>query len=158
MTTGALLGGRSNILRAIPSLAFAAFFLSGASSLVFQTLWSRLLSHVFGSSSIAISSVVSVFMGGLGLGAYLSGKYAEKLRDPLLWYALAEGAVGCIALAIPHLLGQDGFLAQVNAALRVQLGASSSFFQLARFGCIVPMLIVPTTLMGSTLPLLTRHF
>ncbi|HEX4351712.1 MAG TPA: hypothetical protein VHZ95_02335, partial [Polyangiales bacterium] len=50
--------------RALRYAAFAAFFLSGASSLVFQTLWSRLLSHVFGSSSIAVSSVVSVFMAG----------------------------------------------------------------------------------------------
>ncbi|HTU61839.1 MAG TPA: hypothetical protein VMF89_25455, partial [Polyangiales bacterium] len=76
--TSALTAVRTRLLQ---SAAFVAFFLSGASSLVFQTLWSRLLSHVFGSSSIAVSSVVSVFMGGLGLGAYLAGKYAERLRD-----------------------------------------------------------------------------
>ncbi|HET8939010.1 MAG TPA: fused MFS/spermidine synthase, partial [Polyangiales bacterium] len=140
------------------SAAFLAFFLSGASSLVFQTLWSRLLSHVFGSSSIAVSSVVSVFMGGLGLGAYIAGKRAARLRDPLLLYALAETAVGCAALAIPYLLEQDGLLAYVNGALREHLGAGSRWFLLARFACIVPILIVPTTLMGSTLPLLTRHF
>jgi spermidine synthase len=144
--------------RMLQSAAFVAFFLSGASSLVFQTLWSRLLSHVFGSSSIAVSSVVSVFMGGLGLGAYLAGKYAERLRDPLLIYALAETAVGCLALLIPHLLVQDGFLAHVNAALRASFGSESSVFMWARFACIVPILIVPTTLMGSTLPLLSRHF
>jgi spermidine synthase len=126
--------------------------------LVFQTLWSRLLSHVFGSSSIAVSSVVSVFMGGLGLGAFIAGKRAERLRDPLLLYALAESAVGCAALVIPYLLQQDGWMAHVNAALRGYFGASSQWFLLARFGCIVPILIVPTTLMGSTLPLLTRHF
>jgi len=144
--------------RMLQSAAFIAFFLSGASSLVFQTLWSRLLSHVFGSSSIAVSSVVSVFMGGLGLGAYLAGKYAERLRDPLLIYALAETAVGCLALLIPYLLVQDGFLAHVNAALRASFGSDSSVFMWVRFACIVPILIVPTTLMGSTLPLLSRHF
>lgn len=144
--------------RVLQGVAFTAFFLSGASSLVFQTLWSRLLSHVFGSSSIAISSVVSVFMGGLGLGAYVFGKRAERLRDPLLWYALAETAVGCMALLIPQLLKPDGWLAHINAALRAQLGGASALFLLARFGCIVPVLLVPTTLMGSTLPLLTRHF
>ena len=143
---------------ALRVVAFVAFFLSGASSLVFQTLWSRLLSHVFGSSSIAISSVVSVFMGGLGLGAYVFGKRAERVRDPLLLYALAETAVGAIALVIPHLLQSDGWLAHVNGVLRERLGAGSAGFLLARFACIVPLLIVPTTLMGSTLPLLTRHF
>jgi spermidine synthase len=151
----ALTGVRTRVLH---SAAFAAFFLSGASSLVFQTLWSRLLSHVFGSSSIAVSSVVSVFMGGLGLGAYLAGKHAERLRDPLLIYAFAECAVGCLALLIPYLLVQDGFLAQVNAALRASLGSDSRLFLVARFACIVPILIVPTTLMGSTLPLLSQHF
>lgn len=138
--------------------AFCAFFLSGASSLVFQTLWSRLLSHVFGSSSIAVSSVVSVFMAGLGLGAYLFGRRADRLRDPLLLYALAETAVGIIALCVPQLLKADGWLAQVNFTLRSQLGAASIGFMLARFACIVPILILPTTLMGSTLPLLARHF
>jgi spermidine synthase len=138
--------------------AFVAFFLSGASSLVFQTLWSRLLSHVFGSSSIAVSSVVSVFMAGLGLGAYWFGQRADRLGDPLRLYAYAETAVGCIALIVPLLLRSDGFLSDVNAALRAQLGGSAFVFALARFACIFPILIVPTVLMGSTLPLLARHF
>lgn len=149
---------RTRHAHALRIVAFVAFFLSGASSLVFQTLWSRLLSHVFGSSSIAVSSVVSVFMGGLGLGAYVFGKRAERVRDPLLLYALAECGVGAVALIIPHLLHSDGWLAHVNALLRERFGAGSAGFLIARFACIVPLLIVPTTLMGSTLPLLTRHF
>ncbi|HEX2678337.1 MAG TPA: fused MFS/spermidine synthase, partial [Polyangiales bacterium] len=148
-------GEQSAVLR---SAAFVAFFLSGASSLVFQTLWSRLLQHVFGSSSVAISSVVSVFMGGLGLGAYYFGKRGDRLRDPLLLYACAEIGVGCAGLIIPLLLGSDGPLAQVNALLRNTFGASSPMFIAARFLCIAPLLIVPTFLMGSTLPLLARHF
>ena len=78
---------------------FIAFFVSGASSLIFQMIWSRLLYHVFGSSSVAISSVVSVFMGGLGLGAWLSGRFADRVRRPLLAYAWAELGVGVFALA-----------------------------------------------------------
>jgi spermidine synthase len=147
--------GRSTLLK---GAAFLAFFLSGASSLVFQTLWSRLLSHVFGSSSIAVSSVVSVFMAGLGLGAYWFGKRADRLREPLRLYALVETAVGCIALVVPLLLRSDGWLASVNATLRAQLGGGTVLFLLARFLCIFPILIVPTTLMGSSLPLLSRHF
>jgi len=143
----------------VSSLApFIAFFLSGASSLVFQTIWSRLLHHVFGSSSVAISSVVSVFMGGLGLGAFIFGRYADRVKRPLLLYALAELGVGAFALCVPALLRPEGWLASVNAALRQHLGAESFGFVLARFLCIVPVLIVPTTLMGSTLPLLSRHF
>lgn len=137
---------------------FIAFFLSGTSSLIFQLIWSRLLHHVFGSSSVAISSVVSVFMGGLALGAWLFGKYADRLRNPLLWYAAAEVGVGVCGLLVPLLVQPEGWLATVNAMLRQSLGTESLGFMVARFLCVVPVLIVPTTLMGSTLPLLARHF
>lgn len=144
--------------RMLRPAAWLAFFLSGASSLVFQTLWSRQLSHVFGSSSLAVSSVVSVFMAGLGLGAFLFGRRADRIRDPLRVYAIAEFLIGCIALVVPWLVRSDGWLAHVNAGLRALFGPSSFAFVLARFLCIVPILILPTVLMGSTLPLLARHF
>jgi spermidine synthase/MFS family permease/tetratricopeptide (TPR) repeat protein len=137
---------------------FIAFFFSGVSSLVFQMIWSRLLHHVFGSSSVAISSVVSVFMGGLGLGAWLFGRYADRMKRPLLLYAWAELGVGAFALCVPLLVRQEGWLATVNAASRQHFGSQSLAFVIARFLCIVPVLIIPTTLMGSTLPLLARHF
>ena len=63
--------------------AFLAFLLSGASSLIFQSIWSRMLHHVFGATSVAISTVVTAFMAGLGLGAFVAGKYADKLKNPL---------------------------------------------------------------------------
>lgn len=142
-------------MRLIP---FIAFFFSGASSLVFQLIWSRLLHHVFGSSSVAISSVVSVFMGGLALGTWLFGKFADRLHKPLVGYAFAELGVGVWGLLVPILVRNDGWLSQVNEVLRSSLGAESALFMIARFFCIVPILIVPTTLMGSTLPLLARYF
>jgi spermidine synthase/MFS family permease len=139
-------------------VAFIAFFLSGAASLIFQLIWSRLLHHVFGSSSVAISSVVSVFMGGLALGAWLFGRVADRIKHPLVVYAVVEALVGCAGLLVPLLVNPEGWLAGVNAWLRSQAGAESFEFMLVRFLCIVPVLIVPTTLMGSTLPLLARHF
>jgi spermidine synthase len=139
-------------------LPYAAFFLSGASSLIFQTIWTRMLHHVFGATSVAISTVLTVFMAGLGLGAYLGGRYAKRIKHPLIAYAVAELGVGVWGLLVPLLVESDGWLAEVNAALRASFGAESSLFLIARFVCVVPILLVPTTLMGSTLPLLTRHF
>jgi predicted membrane-bound spermidine synthase len=144
--------------RAVSAAPFVAFFLSGASSLVFQTLWARMLQHVFGSTSVAVSTVLTVFMAGLGLGAWISGRFADRIRRPLLFYALAEVAIGLCGLVIPHLVDAEGWLAEVNALLRRELGAGSAGFLMVRFFCVVPILIVPTILMGSTLPLLTRHF
>ena len=137
---------------------FLAFFLSGASSLVFQMIWSRLLHHVFGSSSVAISSVVSVFMGGLALGAFLAGRIADKLKRPLLAYAIAELGVALFGLLVPVLLDPLGPLAAWNRVLRASLGEDSFAFMMARFLAILPVLLVPTTLMGATLPILARHF
>lgn len=138
--------------------AYLAFFLSGASSLIFQTIWTRMLHHVFGATSVAISTVLTVFMAGLGLGAWLGGKYAHRIKHPIITYAVAEIGVGLWGLLIPLMIQSDGWLATVNAFLRAELGAESGLFMVARFLCVAPLLIIPTTLMGSTLPLLTRHF
>lgn len=138
--------------------AYLAFFLSGASSLIFQTIWTRMLHHVFGATSVAISTVLTVFMAGLGLGAWLGGKYANRIKHPIITYAVAEIGVGIWGLLVPLLVRSDGWLATVNMFLRAEFGAESGFFMVARFLCVAPILIIPTTLMGSTLPLLTRHF
>jgi spermidine synthase len=139
-------------------LPYLAFFLSGASSLIFQSLWTRMLHHTFGATSVAMSTVLTAFMSGLGLGAYLFGRRAARFARPLVVYALAELGVAASALVIPPLVRSDGFFSLVNAALRHNLGEGSFAFMLARFLCVMPILLVPTTLMGGTLPLLAQHF
>ena len=139
-------------------LPFVAFFLSGASSLIFQSIWTRMLHHVFGSTSVAMSTVLSIFMAGLGLGAWLFGKYSNRIKQPLVAYAIAELCVGICGLVIPLLVSPEGWLGSMNAWMRAAFGTGSMGFALARFIAIIPVLIVPTTLMGSTLPLLAKHF
>lgn len=137
---------------------YIAFLLSGASSLIFQSIWTRMLHHVFGATSIAISTVLTGFMAGLGLGTWISGRYANRIKHPIFAYAIAEFFVAVWGLIIPFLVDSEGWLASVNAWLRQSLGAESGTFMIARFLCVVPILLIPTTLMGSTFPLLTRHF
>lgn len=117
-----------------------------------------MLHHTFGATSVAMSTVLTAFMSGLGLGAYWFGKRAARFAKPLVVYALAELGVALCALLIPPLVRSDGFFALINAALRQQLGEGSFAFMLARFFCVLPILLVPTTLMGGTLPLLAQHF
>ncbi|GAB4198421.1 MAG: hypothetical protein OHK0013_07510 [Sandaracinaceae bacterium] len=137
---------------------YVAFFLSGASSLIFQTIWTRMLHHVFGATSVAISTVLTVFMAGLGLGNWVAGRYANRIQHPIFAYAYAELGVALWSLMIPFMVASDGWLASVNATLRQSFGAESGTFMIARFLCVVPILIVPTTLMGASTPLLVRHF
>src|SRR6185312_8448304 len=76
-------------------VVLACFFLSGASGLILEMLWTRMLTLVF------VSTVLTAFMGGLGLGSYLAGKYADRLKDPVRAYALAEAGIGVYALLVP---------------------------------------------------------
>src|SRR5688572_11787935 len=87
------------------ALVLACFFLSGASGLVFEMVWTRMLTLVFGSTTLAISTVLTAFMGGLGLGSFLAGKVADRVRDPVRAYALAEAAIGSYALLVPLVIG-----------------------------------------------------
>src|SRR5215475_12475662 len=136
-------------------LVLACFFLSGASGLVFEAVWTRELTLVFGSTALAMSTVLSVFMGGLALGSWLAGRFADRIADRLRAYALAEAGVGLYALVVPLVL--TGYPA-LNAAMYRVLGASPVGLSLARFVAAALLLLVPTTLMGATLPLLSRHF
>ncbi len=136
-------------------VVLACFFLSGASGLVFEEVWTRELTLVFGSTTLALSTVLSVFMGGLALGSRLGGRFADKIADRLGAYALAEAGVGLYALGVPILLRAYPAL---NAALYRVLGSNAVGLSLGRFVAASLLLLVPTTLMGATLPILSRHF
>jgi spermidine synthase len=144
-------------------LVFFCFFFSGASGLLFEVLWTRELGLVFGSTTLAISTVLSVFMGGLALGSFLGGKLCDRrgrsepppfARNPLLTYALVEAGVGLFALAVPALLA---YYPQLNAALWRSVGDRYALLSLLRFAATAALLLFPTTLMGATLPLLAEH-
>ncbi len=144
----------------MPALIVACFVLSGATSLVLQVVWVRQLIDVFGSSTLAISTVLATFMGGLALGAWAGGKLADHLdgsrpgRDPFLFYGLCEAVVGVAAFAIPLVVGN---YRGANAWLWSQFGDSPLLLSLARFVLAAGVLSIPTTAMGATLPLLGRH-
>jgi predicted membrane-bound spermidine synthase len=78
----------------------ALFLLSGATGLAYETLWFKRFSHVWGNSTLAMAAVVASFLLGLGLGAYLLGKLADRVRVPLLWYGLCEATIGVLALIV----------------------------------------------------------
>lgn len=128
------------------------FFLSGAAALILQVLWTRMLGHVFGATALAISTTLTVFMGGLALGSHLGGRYAPRLKRPLLAFAALETAVGLYGLLVPTLLAfMPNVLASVTSA---EYGFWS--YALARFLFVALILIVPTTAMGATLPILAE--
>ncbi|MDE0882716.1 MAG: spermidine synthase, partial [Myxococcota bacterium] len=87
------------------ALLLVCFFASGASGLIFEVIWSRLLGHVFGATSLAVATTLSAFMGGLAIGALLIARQMHRVRRPALWYAIFEALIGIYGLAVPSLLG-----------------------------------------------------
>ncbi len=134
-------------MRWLRPFLFAVFFGSGASALLYQALWQRLLSLHAGMDLFSVTVVVAAFMAGLGLGNLAGGALADRLtpRGAVVAYGLAELVIGLFGLASPTLLYAW------YPALSPHLESTAAAFAF-HFG----LLCLPTFLMGSTLPLLSR--
>ena len=131
----------------------ALFLLSGMSSLVYQVIWTRLLVFVFGSTTFATSTVLSVFMGGLAIGSYFAGRKADRIQKPLYWYGILELVIGVWAVITPVLLGAAiPIYKMCFEALHLNVIA----FGLVRYVIAAVILLLPTACMGATLPILAR--
>ncbi len=137
----------------VPWWLRSCFLLSGVAGLVYQTSWSQELTLVLGASDLAVATVLAAFMGGLALGAALAARRSLGLRRPILVYALLELGIAASALALPAGLA---LVARLQLALlrgaELAGGGSLAFYLLAS----ALLLLVPTALMGATLPVLVR--
>src|SRR5215213_9339305 len=79
------------------------FILSGATGLIYEVLWARMLGLVFGATTFAISAVLAAFMGGLALGSAWAANLAARIKRPLRVYGLIEIGIALYALAVPYL-------------------------------------------------------
>ncbi|MBI2849157.1 MAG: fused MFS/spermidine synthase [Chloroflexi bacterium] len=132
---------------------FLCFVLSGMAGLVYEIIWTRRLTLIFGTTVYSVSTVLTTFMAGLALGSLLLGRFADRHPHPLRLYALLELGIGLYALLTPALF--DG-LSQVQVALFRLFPADFSSFSLVRFALSFSTLLIPTTLMGGTLPVMSR--
>lgn len=135
---------------------FLLFLLSGATSLVYEVVWLRKLILIFGSTQFATSTVLSTFMAGLALGAFVAGRRLTRSRTaPLKIYGMLELGIGIYALLVPFLFNA---LSPIYRSLW-EAGLSDSFvlLSLAKFVGIAAVLLPPTVMMGATLPVLARQ-
>lgn len=116
-------------------------------------LWLRLLALVFGVTVWAASTVLASFMGGLALGSFVAARFADRARDPLRWYGIVEIGIGVSALASPIALEA---IERAYIALAPAAGGDLAALTALRVILSCTMLLVPTALMGATLPLVTR--
>ncbi len=141
MTTPSAVG-HARPVQARTAVVGTVFFLSGAAALVYQIAWQRLLFTSFGVDIESVTIVVSTFMCGLGLGAIAGGALADRFQTRLLvLFALCElgiGLFGLVSVPLIRSLGEAFATSPRAVVAAVNFGA----------------LLVPTSLMGATLPIL----
>ncbi|HVN37820.1 MAG TPA: fused MFS/spermidine synthase [Myxococcota bacterium] len=135
-------------------LVHALFFASGATALVYQVVWVRSLSLILGASHLAVSIVLAAFMAGLALGAVSIGRRISGSARPLRIYASLELGIALCALALPWgLAGVQRAYVGIAQALEDESGGATAA-ALVRALLAFGSLVIPTFLMGGTLPVL----
>lgn len=152
---------------------YGLFIVSGATSLAYEVVWTRLLVRVFGATSFAVTTVLASYMAGLALGSFIFGRLIDRTgpavisqdgddarkrrvwwRYPVRIYGLLELGIGvCAALLPAAILGLNGFYRVLYPAL----GSNHYLLNVVRFALSFAVLLVPTTLMGGTLPVLSKY-
>ena len=127
-------------------------FASGAVALVYEVVWARLLGLVMGHTAYALSAILTSFLGGLALGAWLAGRWTSRHAVSLRNYAAVEAAVGVLGGLMPWLIALCEPL--FGVAYRA-LGGHPVAYNLVQFVVCGVVLLVPAGLMGATLPLVT---
>jgi len=137
------------------TLLLLAFFVSGASGLIYQIVWIRMLTRYLGSTTSSTATVLCVFMGGLAAGAFFGGKIADRIRNHLRGYSLLEVAIAVIALLSSFTI--ISVLGSAYADLYRFIGDSYLFLTFVKALFSILCLFIPTLLMGATLPLLVAY-
>jgi len=127
------------------------YFLSGLTGVAYEVLWVRMLGLQFGVSIFGVIVTVAAFMAGLGVGSMWGAVLGARLRRPLLFFAVLEGAVALYALAMP------GMFHQLNIALSTMaVGASLSLWYVLQGTVSFLVLFVPAMAMGIGFSLILR--
>jgi spermidine synthase len=137
-------GARCSVLL-VRAWIYIVFFLSGFAALLYQVVWQRSLYAIYGINIESVTMVVTAFMLGLGVGSVVGGAVSKDPKRPvLLLFSLVElgiGLFGAVSLSIFHFVGE------------ATLGMSA----VGTFVVTFLLVLFPTLLMGSTLPLLVAH-
>jgi spermidine synthase len=132
-------------------LAYFIFALSGAAGLIYESVWSRYLALMVGHTAYAQVLVLGIFLGGMALGAVLSGLYSERFHDPLKFYALAELIVGLFGLAFHWMYTGASALAYEVIFPAVGTGP---LLTLVKWTLAAFLILPQAVILGTTFPLM----
>ncbi len=144
---------KSNCIIKIHTIIFLLFFLSGVSSLIYEVVWMRMLVLVFGNTVFAVSTILTSFMAGLALGSFYFGKISDKIKKPLTIYAFLEIGTGIYAVLMILLFSE---LDNIYILMYRYMPENFYVLSLLKFSLCFLIILVPTTFMGGTLPLVSK--
>lgn len=145
----------NNLLLQARRLGCIFFFFSGLAALVYEVIWVRILGLVFGNTTYAVSTVLAVFMAGLGIGSYLVGRYADRWPRPLKIFGILELGIGGYA-AFTFLFLSLIQTTYISFAGSFNTGLTT--LTVLRVFLSAMIIFVPTFLMGATLPVLMKFY
>ncbi len=131
------------------------FFLSGGCALVYEVVWMRMLTLVFGATAFATSTILASFFTGLALGGFVFGRVIDKGKPPLRVYALLEAGISAFAFLMPVLFG---IVTWAYVGISQQFDVGFYGISIVRFALAFVVLVLPATLMGGTLPVIVKFF
>lgn len=142
--------------RALRRVLLALFTLSGAAGLIYEVVWVRELTTVLGASTTAITIILAAFMSGLGIGSWLIGRSADRLDEHKLakCYVCLEVGMGLFAVALPWILELQQ---RVYVGFHRNYGEDFDVCNSVRLLLAFLVFVFPTSLMGATLPVLSRY-
>ncbi len=136
----------------------ACFLLSGFAALLYQAAWLKTLGIVFGTSHVAVATVLSAYMAGLATGAAIAARLVRRIVRPVYVYGVLEAVIGISALLVPLLLVLAQQLLAALYGNQPDPVGSGAFGQNAYYLLVTFLVLaVPTCAMGATLPLLSRY-
>lgn len=142
-------------------LLLLLFFFSGAAALIYEISWVRKLELIFGTTAYAVATVLAVFFNGLALGSLIFGVLADRtaskkgMRQLLVLFASLELGVAAYAILTPTFFK---LISSAQVSLAQSLGYGFTGFNLATLLLSFAVLLIPSTLIGGTLPVLVRYF
>lgn len=131
---------------------YAIFFVSGFCGLIYESIWSHYLKLLLGHAAYAQAVVLVVFVGGLALGAWLTGRRSERLRNPILLYAAAEFAVALVSFAFHGIFTSMSAWAVTSF---MPVACSDQGLCPASWLLAAALILPPSILLGTTFPLMS---
>ena len=124
-------------------------------ALIYEIIWIRPLSLVFGTTIYAVSTIVASFILGLAVGSWVAGRYTDRLHNPLRYFAFTQLGVGFYGIMLLPIFGA---LPEIYLGLYQATFPNQALFMFTQILMSIAMISIPATLMGATLPLMMRTY